>query len=215
MTTVGVYDRDDDLIEAVRQDGRARVRIERCSGTVVVIGRGGRVEVEVLLDAVKRDGVPLLRRRGGGCAVVLDPGNLVVSVVLPWPGVGKIDLAFRRISSWLAEGLGALGHPGIEQRGVSDLAIGDRKIGGSCIYRAIGLVYYSTTLLVDPDVELAERYLAHPPREPDYRAGRCHREFMGRLARPSGGLDVTEFGRRLEVILDPVKLGVLDRECRI
>ena len=49
---------------------------------------------------------------------------------------------------------------------------------GSCIYRTRGLLYYSTTLLLDPDLELVERYLPHPPREPEYRRGRPHRDFM-------------------------------------
>ena len=35
------------------------------------------------IEAVLDDGVPVLRRRGGGCAVLLDPGNLVVAAALP------------------------------------------------------------------------------------------------------------------------------------
>jgi lipoate-protein ligase A len=175
------WDRDDALLAAARAEGRSRCAAYRCSRVEVVLGRGGRPEVELNLDQVRRDAVPVLRRSGGGCAVVLDPGNLVVSVVQVLPGVGGITAAFQRLSDWLIGVLDHAGAPGVRQRGVSDLALGDRKVGGSCIYRTRGLLYYSATLLIAPDIGLVERYLRHPPREPAYRRGRRHRDFMGTL----------------------------------
>jgi lipoate-protein ligase A len=175
------YDRDDDLLVATQADGRPRVRVHRHLGWTVVLGRGGRPERELHQQQINRDGVSLLRRRGGGCAVVLDPGNVIVSVALPLPGLGEIKTAFAHLSRWLITALADLGLPHLSQRGVSDLALGDRKVGGSCIYRTRGLLYYSTTLLVAPDLDRIERYLPHPPREPEYRQGRSHREFLGHL----------------------------------
>jgi lipoate-protein ligase A len=175
------YDLDDDLLRGVREDGAPRCRVTGWRGTAVVIGRGGRQRLEIDRAAVAADRVPLYRRPGGGCAVVLDPGNLVVAVGLPLPGIGGITSAFGLISAWLARALDACGVADVRQRGVSDLALGDRKIGGSCIHRSRDLVYYATTLLVAPDLDLVERYLPHPPREPAYRAGRSHRDFMGAL----------------------------------
>jgi lipoate---protein ligase len=143
----------------------------------------------------------VFRRRGGGCAVLLDPGNLIVSVALPMPGIGGSKAAFARLSAWLIEALAAAGAPGVEQRGISDLVLGDRKVGGSAIYREQGLLYYSSTLLVDPDIAGMERWLAHPPREPEYRRGRSHGSFLHALpevcsrSKLSSGLDATaEFG---------------------
>jgi len=174
-----LWDVDDDLIADVRGDGLPRVRVVRCAAVQAVIGRGGRVDLELDAKALGADGVPVFRRRGGGCAVVLDRGNAVVSLVSPLPGVGGITSAFAAVSDWVAAGLGRLGVDGVRQEGVSDLAVGDRKIGGSCIYRTRDLLYYSTTLLLDPDLDLVTRYLPHPTREPRYRQGRSHREFMG------------------------------------
>ncbi len=173
------WDRDDALLDEVRAGGAPAVAVYAWDAPAVVIGRGGRQALEIDRDAVAAAGVPLYRRPGGGCAVVLDPGNVVLSLGLPLPGIGGITGAFAAVSSWLAGALAACGVPGVVRRGVSDLVLGDRKIGGSCIWRTRGLLYYSTTLLVDPDLDLVERLLPQPPREPDYRAGRSHRAFMG------------------------------------
>jgi lipoate-protein ligase A len=54
-------------------------------------------------------------------------------------------------------------------------------VGGACIHRTRDLLYYSTTLLCVPAVGLMERYLQHPPREPEYRRGRGHADFVGSL----------------------------------
>jgi len=188
------YDLDDDLLRGVREERAPRCRLTAWQGTAVVIGRGGRQAVEIDRAAIVADGVPLFRRPGGGCAVVLDPGNLVLSVGLPLPGIGGITAAFGAVSAWLATALAAAGIADVRQRGVSDLALGERKIGGSCIHRSRDLLYYSTTLLVDPDLELVARYLPHPPREPEYRSGRGHREFMGSLRDLGLADDITAFG---------------------
>jgi lipoate-protein ligase A len=138
--------------------------------------------------------------------VVLDPGNVIVSVALPLPGLGGIKRSFARISDWLIAGLARSGVPGVGQQGVSDLTLGDTKIGGSCIHRSRDLLYYSTTLLVAPDHELMERYLQHPPREPEYRNGRSHRQFTGALARLAGITDADDLALRLDHCLDPQEL---------
>lgn len=175
------YARDDALIEQTRGDGQPRVSVYRFDHTAVVIGRGGHQDLELHIQNIADDEVPLYKRPGGGCSVVLDPGNVIVSLVLPLPGIGHIKSAFGAISAWLIAALAACGVEDVVQRGVSDLAIADRKIGGSCVYRTRGLLYYSTTLLVEQNVPLVGRYLQHPPREPAYRKGRPHGQFMGSL----------------------------------
>ena len=183
------WDRDDDLLRGVRDERAPRAAVYRWDTVAVVIGRGGRQSMELHRAAIARDGVPLYRRPGGGCAVVLDPGNLVVAVGLPLAGIGGITSAFAAISAWLGGLLAACAVPAVEQRGVSDLVQGDRKVGGSCIWRTRALLNNSTTQLVTPDLDLVERYLPHPPREPDYRQGRAHRDFMAGLRARNGAAD--------------------------
>jgi lipoate-protein ligase A len=174
----GTWALDEDLIAAVRADGQPRSAVYPHPDTACVIGSGGDPWLETQPELLLADSVPLLRRRGGGCAVVVDPGNLICSLVLPLPGIGDITRAFTVISASIGQALASVGVAGVVQAGVSDLAVGGRKLGGSCIWRTRNLLYYSTTVLVDPRWELIDRYLPHPPREPEYRAGRLHRAFL-------------------------------------
>lgn len=200
------YDLDDELLARTRTTNTAQVRVLRWQGVAVVIGRGGKAELELNASSILADGVPVLRRPGGGCSVVLDPGNLVVSVGLPMPGISNIKKGFAQISDWLIDALEHCGVPGVRQEGISDLTLGDLKIGGSCIYRTRNLLYYSTTLLVQPDLDQVSRYLSHPPREPDYRRGRCHRDFMASLA----GLGLADDADALAVCLERRLVAGLD-----
>lgn len=179
---IGAYTADRALIAAFEATGHAQIEVVRPERTLVVLGRGSRPEVELDLEACREDGVPIVRRMGGGAAVVLDPGGLTIAVVLPVPGFKDSLRWFRTISEPLIQALEALGAPGVTIEGVSDLALGDRKMAGACLYRSRGLLYYSAFLLVEPAAELMERYLRHPPREPAYRRGRPHRDFVGALA---------------------------------
>ncbi|MBM3317938.1 MAG: hypothetical protein FJY75_08790 [Candidatus Eisenbacteria bacterium] len=182
------YDRDDDLLAPFAPGEAPRARLYRPLAPAIVLGRASRPERELHVEACLADAIPLYRRRGGGCAVLLDPGCLVLSLALPLPGLGGIHEAYDRITSWLIEGLADLGIWGVRRRDACDLALGDRKIGGACIYRRSGLLHYAAALLEQPRVDRMERYLQHPPREPRYRRGRTHREFVGRLG-PLGPLE--------------------------
>jgi lipoate-protein ligase A len=148
----------------------------------VVLGSGSRAEVELNLDACRAARAPIVRRRGGGCAVVLDPGNIIVSVVATGLPFGRHREHFDALTDWLTAGLADIGFPGVHQAGICDLVAGDRKVGGACLHRRRGLLYYSASLLACPDLVTVARLLKHPPREPGYRRGRNHAAFMGSLA---------------------------------
>ncbi len=204
MTTeLPLYDQDDPLIAAVRDGAGPQVAVRRVPEPMVVLGRSSRIELELHHARCIADGVPVLRRRGGGCAVVLDPGNLVISLALEVPGFGHVDKLWRGLTGWLIGGLEDAGVPGLAQDGICDLVSGDRKVGGAAMVRARGLVYYSTTLLLAPRVDLMERYLPHPPREPGYRRGRSHRDFVGALG------DLPDLQQRLGQTLTPPRAAAL------
>ena len=202
-----LYAYDEDLIAATRDDGKTRVRVYRLTDTLAVLGCGSNPEVELNLDACRADGVAILRRRGGGCSVIIDPGNLIVSVSAAGLPFARHRDQLDMLSTYVANGLARIGFPGVTQKGISDLTVGDLKIGGSCLHRSRDLLYYSTTLLFAPDLAKVERYLAHPPREPAYRKGRAHSTFMGSLSGKTGDeVDLEQIARRLRETLDPPDL---------
>jgi lipoate-protein ligase A len=126
------------------------------------------------------------------------PGVVVVVVVgARAAGEGPRDI-FTRVHTALIESLD-IDTPRIEQCGLSDLAIDGRKVLGSSLYlpQRPYLYCYQSSLLVDADVSPISRYLAHPPKEPAYRAGRPHNAFCTTLAAEGIGLSVEEVCRRV------------------
>jgi len=205
--TFPTYRYDDDLIAATLGDGQSRVRVYRLKAAVAVLGSGSRPGVELNLDACRGDGLPILRRRGGGGAVLLDPGNVIVSAVAMGLPFGRHRVCFDMLTTWLIDGLAGIGIPGVQQAGICDLTLGGLKIGGACLHRSRDMLYYSTSLLVQPDMDAVMRYIAHPPREPDYRGGRDHAAFMGTLASADGTTVETEtVATALRRTLDPPEL---------
>lgn len=197
---------DEELLTTVQDDGQARLKIYPFPETAIVLGRGSKSEVELNIDPVVTDEIPVYRRRGGGCSVVLDPGNLVVSVVIPVKGLTDTKKWFDRFTDWMINGLEEAGIEGVYSDGVSDLVIGDRKISGSAFYRMKDYAYYTASLLVTPDSQLMNDYLAHPPREPDYRQARPHTDFVVSLNEIYPDITVDKLQRSLEKTLTLEKL---------
>jgi len=174
---IGVYDADDHIIATCIETSKPALDIYSPNDISVVLGRGSNPETELHIPACIEDGVRVLRRHGGGCAVVLDPGNVIVSLTLPLNGFFRINEYFSAISAWLIDGLAACGLDNVYHEGHSDLVYDNRKIAGACMQRKRHHVYYSASLLFNSDTDLMDKYLKHPPREPAYRNGRSHNEF--------------------------------------
>ena len=62
-----------------------------------------------------------------------------------------------------------------------DLALAGRKCGGSAQRRLKFWLMVHCSILCDFDIDRIERYLAMPARQPEYRAGRSHRDFLVNL----------------------------------
>lgn len=151
----------------------------------VVLGSSSQVEREIDLEACHAGGVAVLRRPSGGLTVVIGPGCLMWTVVVPvTPAAPPVDRIHAALLDPLAESLTAAGRAVI-RRGTSDLAIdvdgSVRKVSGNALRVRRQAILYHGTLLDDFDLGLIQRVLRHPPREPGYRAGRDHAAFVANL----------------------------------
>ena len=179
---------DEELLVA----GKAVMRVWETRRECVVLGLAGRPDRDVDLAACLKAAVPVLRRCSGGGAVLLGPGCLNYSLVLPleweprWREVRySLDWVMDRMRS-------ALRVPGLHHQPECDLALHGRKVSGNAQRRTNHAILHHGTLLYDFDASRAERFLKPPPREPAYRAGRTHADFLANLP-----LTAAEIGNRL------------------
>ena len=177
------------LRETNDRGGPGALRIWERPAYCVVLGRANRADLNVNRPACGADGVPVLRRASGGGTVLLGPGALCWSLVLPVGpprGVpGDIPAVTAAIMRRLADAVRPL-VPGAGVDGTSDLTVpgpdGDRvKVGGNAQRWLKSAVLHHGTLLYRFDLPTIGRYLSDPECQPDYRAGRGHRAFVTNL----------------------------------
>lgn len=173
---------DEALLEAAEAGELAGevLRLWEMPQVVVVVGRSSLVAQEVHLDACQADGVPIRRRVSGGAAIVAGPGCLMYSAVLRYAGrdcLPAIDQVHAQVLGIVQRCLSRL-VPGLQHQGISDLALGDRKCSGNSVRCKRDFLLYHGTLLYAFDLPLLDRYLATAPRQPAYRAGRAHSQFV-------------------------------------
>jgi lipoate-protein ligase A len=169
------------LLEAEENGAGEVLRFWHWDRPAVVLGAGGSIADDVNETSCQQDGVPILRRASGGGTVLLGHGCLCITLVLATardPALQGIRNSYRYISSRICA---ALDVRGLEQAGISDLAIAGRKVSGSAQERKRSFILHHATLLHDFDASLVERYLRQPARQPDYRRKRSHAEFMANL----------------------------------
>ncbi len=154
------------------------------------MGSSERPEQVVDAEACARLGVDVLKRSTGGGSVLQTGDVLNYSLVMPTPASLDPKPGFRSGLNLICAILAALGIEG-RPEGTSDVAVGDRKISGNAQARRWGAVLLHGTLLVDFDRDLADAVLRHPPREPYYRRGRSHRDFLVTVRDLGGSADCT------------------------
>lgn len=164
---------------------------ERASGEVlrfwettepaIILGRSSQPVEDVLEEASRADGVPIIRRFTGGGTVVVGPGCLNYALVLSLdlrPELTNVAASFRLILERIAS---ALNVTNLTIGGETDLVLDGRKVSGSAQRRGRRALLHHGTLLYAYDPRLAGRYLKEPGRRPAYRGTRRHVDFLGNL----------------------------------
>jgi lipoate-protein ligase A len=172
------------LIAAEERGAGPSIRVWEPSNLAVVLGASCRLQEDVDADRCRADAVPIVRRSSGGGTVLVGPGTLNINVVLPVdfsPGLHAVDAAQAFVLERLALSLRRHRGPEIGLQGLGDLTLGDRKFAGSAQRRLKNHFLVHTSLLYDFPLDLISRYTRTPRRQPAYRDGRPHEDFLTNL----------------------------------
>ena len=175
----------DEALLLLAEEGKApeTLRLWEARSPFVVLGRSSRYQDEVNLESAKSLSAPIFRRISGGASVVAAQGCMFYSLVLDVrqrPALRMLDQAHEFVMAELTEAIRPL-VPSIRFDGTCDLVIGDRKVSGNAVRIGRDWLLYHGTLLLNMDPQIVDSLLKHPPREPDYRRGRPHSEFVCNL----------------------------------
>lgn len=171
------------LVDADERGAGPLLRIWEQPDFAAVLGSSRRLADELDLERCREDGVAVARRTSGGGTVLIGPGALNVAVVLPsdyTPEVVTVDGAQAYVLGRIAEAIRARG-PEVEVLGSGDLTIGGRKFSGSAQRRLRRRILVHATILYDFPIARIARYLRIPGRQPAYREGRSHEDFLRNL----------------------------------
>ena len=176
---------DEVLLQDVdRHPERGILRTWEPSTTFVVVGRSNRMDVEVDVPRCQAEGIRLFRRSSGGGAVVVGPGCFAFTLALPLTAELRslgVSVVTRQVMETVAAPLATTQAP-VGVCGVSDLVIGDRKFSGNSERWLRNAFLHHGTILYDFDLSIVGRYLRSPSRQPDYRSGRSHDDFVTNLS---------------------------------
>lgn len=161
------------------------LRVWRPETYAVVIGRGSRWEDEVRHDECTRREVAVYRRHSGGAAIVAGPGCWMYAVLLDLrrrEELRDLTQAHKFIMDRMAAAAQALvPQVEVQVRGTCDLTVEGKKCSGNSLRVTRDWLLYHGTLLVDFDLGRLADCLGTPPRQPEYRAGRTHQDFVTNL----------------------------------
>ncbi|UKI19042.1 MAG: hypothetical protein L6V89_08115 [Oscillospiraceae bacterium] len=138
----------------------------------VVIGRNQNPWRECNMEAIRRDGVTLVRRSSGGGAVFHDDGNLNFTFIAPkelYNLEKQLSVVLRALESF---GLHA------EFSGRNDILLDGRKFSGNAFSHSHGISMQHGTLLIKTDMTRLAKYLSPSQAEAE-RKGRDLGAFKG------------------------------------
>ncbi len=186
-------------------EGATGILVWQPQETVIVLGQSNTAENSLHTDTVAADGIRVTKRPSGGETVILTPATVAFTVARHFPVMVHFRDFFRMVNSVVIEGLGEMGVAELGSKGISDITIGNRKILGSSMRKVGNNLVYHAVLNIAEDPSLFSKYLRHPSREPDYRAGRKHDEFVTSISnegyRFSPGVLMEMLNRRLSSLM--------------
>lgn len=152
------------------------------NGKYIVLGRSDQPENAIFVEKAFQKNFNIIKRPSGGHTVILTPNTLVIAAKFSVYDHHPKQI-FKRVNNFIIEQLRNLNIHNLKERGISDIAIGEKKILGSSIYKTTKFIFYHAVLNVSENPETINDLLKHPKREPAYRAHRSHLDFVTSMAK--------------------------------
>lgn len=157
----------------------------------VVLGYANKAVREIDLPFCRDSNIPVLRRCTGGGTVLLGPGTFNYSLILRMDDSGPLhcitatnDFIMDRHRQALAR---LTGSP-VERQGQTDLTLHGLKFCGNAQRRQRRFLIFHGSFLLNLDIDLIGKALQMPSRQPSYRVGRSHSDFLLNLQVPASTL---------------------------
>jgi len=172
------------LEEAESRDQHPELfRVWQPAKTFAVCGRSSPLATEINLDFCQAVAIEVFRRCSGGQSIVAGPGCLMYAVLLDYrqrPELRSLDKAHHFVMGQMQAAIARAG-VSVQQQGTSDLTFQDRKFSGNSLRCKKNWMLYHGTILCSFDLTMISSCLGTPVRQPDYRRGRSHADFLIRL----------------------------------
>ena len=171
------------LIQAENGARGATLRFWESPVYFVALGYTNRADVEANLPACAAASVAVLRRVSGGGTVLQGPGCLnyaLVHRIAPGETL-NVEVTNKLVMETQRAAFEQLLGVPVAVAGHTDLATGNLKFSGNAQRRKSRYFLFHGTILLDFDLDLVQRLLRPPSKEPDYRARRSHRDFIRNL----------------------------------
>jgi len=175
---------DQILLESAEDDFSGEVlRFWEAKDFFIVLGRISRSEKDVKIEEAQGDGIEILRRISAGGTILQGPGCLNYSLVLSYgrdPLLRDIRKSYEFILGRICGSLRDLGIE-VKYEPLSDITLDGRKISGNAQARRRKYLLHHGTILYDFPIERIEKYIKMPKKEPAYRMGRSHSDFLANI----------------------------------
>ena len=179
---------DEALLEACEDGNPCEIlRFWEPQNYFVVVGYSNKIQHEAHVEACQQGGIPILRRISGGGSVLQGPGCLNFSLILRTtdpPFLQTISKSNTFIMKSHKLALQPLIRTPIEIQGVTDLVLNGQKFSGNAQRRKKSFLLFHGTFLLNFDLDLVEKFLPLPSKQPAYRQNRSHRNFLTNLNLP-------------------------------
>lgn len=179
---------DEALLEMCEQGyGQEILRFWEPVTIFVVLGYSNSAKTEIHREECMSAGIPVLRRCSGGGTVVQGPGCLNYALILRTSATGPLSTipgTNAYVMDRQRRALERITGNGVEVQGHTDLAIQSIKFSGNSQRRKDRFLLFHGVFLLNFELQLIPRFLTHPSREPAYRGGRPHEQFLRNLGLP-------------------------------